>query len=51
MMPELHQICRKDEENHTSMYLKHSDDLEELMKLDLDLEEVDRAWTAGNPDT
>ncbi len=51
MMPELNEIRRKDEESYISMYRKHSDDLEELMKLDLNLEEVDRAWTAGNPDT
>ena len=43
---------REDEENYISMYQKHSADLEELMTLDLrkDLDELDKAWTAGNPE-
>ncbi len=53
MMPELHTICHKDEKSYISMYQKHNADLEKLMKLDLnlDLEEIDKAWTAGNPET
>ena len=34
------------------MYQKHNAELEELMRMDssVDMEEIDRAWTAGNPE-
>ncbi|AKB85114.1 monovalent cation:proton antiporter-2 (CPA2) family protein [Methanococcoides methylutens] len=53
MMPELHTICHEDEDSYISMYKKHNADLEILMKLDLnlDMEEIDKAWTAENPET
>lgn len=52
MMPELHRIHREDEGQYISMYQKHNADLEELMKLDLglDMEELDKAWTAKTPE-
>jgi len=52
MMPELYKMHRKDEESYISMYQKHNADLEELMTLDLnvDMEELDKAWTAANPE-
>ena len=52
-MPELYKSHREDEENYISMYQKHNADLEELMRLDLnmDMEELDKAWTAANPET
>jgi hypothetical protein len=52
-MPELYKIHRQDEDNYISMYQKHNADLEELMTLDLnvDMEELDKAWTASNPET
>jgi len=53
MMPELYKIHREDEEQYITMYQKHNADLEELMTLDLntDMEELDKAWTAANPET
>ncbi len=53
MLPELYRIHREDEEQYISMYQKHNTDLEELMKLDQieDMEELDKAWTAQNPET
>ena len=53
MMPELYKMLREDEDKYISMYQKHNEDLEELMTLDLtsDLEEIDKAWTAANPET
>jgi len=53
MMPELHKIHRQDEGKYISMYQKHNADLEEIMTLDLnvDMEEIDKAWTAANPET
>ena len=52
MLPELYKIHREDEANYISMYQKHNADLEELMTLDrsADPEEIDRAWTAANPE-
>ena len=52
MLPELYQIFKSDRDNYASMYQKHNADLEELMLLDtnVDMEEIDRAWTAGNPE-
>ncbi len=53
MMPELYKMHREDEDSYISMYQKHNEDLEELMRLDLhsDMEELDKAWTAANPET
>jgi len=53
MMPELHRIHREDEEQYISIYQKHNADLEELMNLDLnaDTQELDKAWTAKNPES
>jgi len=52
MMPELYRLHREDETTYISMYQKHNADLEELMTLDqrADMEELDKAWTAGNPE-
>ena len=52
MLPELHRIFKSDRDNYVSMYQKHNADLEELMRMDtnVDMEEIDRAWTAGNPE-
>jgi CPA2 family monovalent cation:H+ antiporter-2/glutathione-regulated potassium-efflux system ancillary protein KefC len=52
MLPELYQIFKSDREKYISMYQKHNADLEELMLHDsnVDMEEIDRAWTAGNPE-
>jgi Kef-type potassium/proton antiporter, CPA2 family (TC 2.A.37.1) len=52
MMSELHKMHHKDEDSYISMYQKHSKDLEKLMMLDLNLnmEEIDKAWTAANPE-
>ncbi|WP_292470757.1 monovalent cation:proton antiporter-2 (CPA2) family protein [Methanolobus sp.] len=49
-MPELHKMRHKDKKSYISMYQKHSEDLEKLMALDLnlDMEEIDKAWTAAN---
>ncbi len=52
MMPELYRMHREDEDQYVSMYQKHNQDLEELMGLDqnIDTEELDKAWTAKNPE-
>jgi CPA2 family monovalent cation:H+ antiporter-2/glutathione-regulated potassium-efflux system ancillary protein KefC len=52
MMHELYKIHREDEDQYISMYQKHNADLEELMRLDqnADVEELDKAWTAANPE-
>ena len=52
MLPELHQMFKSDRDRYVSMYQQHNVDLEELMRMDagVDLEEIDRAWTAGNPE-
>lgn len=52
MLPELYKVHRQDEANYVSMYKKSNADLEELIKRDLniDLEELDKAWTAANPE-
>jgi CPA2 family monovalent cation:H+ antiporter-2/glutathione-regulated potassium-efflux system ancillary protein KefC len=51
MMPELYKTHREDEENYISTYQKQSSDLEKLMSMDLgsDMEELDKAWAAENP--
>ncbi len=53
MMPKLYRMHREDEERYVSMYQQQTSDLEELMKLDeqIDRDEVDKAWTAINPET
>jgi len=52
MLPELYRMHREDEAKYISMYQQHNADLEDLMALDqhLDLEELDKAWTAQNPE-
>ena len=52
MLPKLYKTYREDKENYILMYQKHTADLEELMTLDLnlDMEELDKAWTAANPE-
>lgn len=51
-LPVLYKLIKEDEESYISMYQKHNADLEELMKLDLELEkeDLDKAWTAANPE-
>lgn len=52
-LPELHRTHRSEgEDAYVSMYQKHNADLEELLALDqeMELEELDRAWTIGNPE-
>jgi CPA2 family monovalent cation:H+ antiporter-2/glutathione-regulated potassium-efflux system ancillary protein KefC len=51
MMPELYKTHREDKENYISTYQKQSSDLEKLMSMDLesDMEELDKAWAAENP--
>ena len=51
-MPELYKIHREDEAKYISMYQQQNADFEELMELDkhMDLEELDKAWTAQNPE-
>ena len=53
MLPELYKVHRQDQDSYISMYQKHNADLEELITLDLNsnMEEVDKAWTAKNPET
>lgn len=53
MMPDLYKMHREDEEQYVSMYQKHTADLEELIKRDrnADIDELDKAWTAQNPET
>ena len=52
MLPELYKVYSSDRDNYVSMYQQHNADLEELMLMDtnVDTEEIDRAWTAGNPE-
>ncbi len=52
MLPELHETFRSDRESYVSVYQKHNADLEKLMLMDshVDMEEIERAWTAGNPE-
>lgn len=51
-LPELYKIHREDEEHYITMYQEHNAHLAELMKQDreMDMEELDRAWTAANPE-
>lgn len=52
-MPELYQIYCEDLDTYRSMYQKHNANLVELMNKDreIDMEELDKAWTAANPET
>lgn len=51
-LPHLYKIHREDEEKYFVMYRKHNEDLAELMKQDreVDMEELDKAWVAHNPE-
>jgi len=52
-LPELYRIFREDTENYRTMYQKHNENLVELMKKDreMDMEELDKAWSAASPET
>ena len=52
-LPELYRIHRQDEEKYISMYQQHNANLAELMTQDreIDMAELDKAWTAANPET
>lgn len=52
-LPELYRLHREDAEHYVSMYQQHNASLEELITLDLqdDAEELDKAWTAANPES
>jgi monovalent cation:proton antiporter-2 (CPA2) family protein len=52
-MPELYRINRQEADKYFSMYQQHNANLEELMKQDreIDMEELDKAWNAANPET
>lgn len=52
MMPDLYRMHREDEDQYITMYQKHNADLEEIMRLDqeADTDELDKAWTAKNPE-
>jgi len=52
-MPELYRIHRQDENKYISMYQLHNANLAELMTKDreIDIAELDKAWTAANPET
>ena len=50
-MPEMHKILRQDLDRYRTMYRKQTEDLADLMKKDreINMEELDKAWTAANP--
>jgi CPA2 family monovalent cation:H+ antiporter-2/glutathione-regulated potassium-efflux system ancillary protein KefC len=52
-LPELYRIHRQDEDKYISMYKQHNANLAELMTQDreIDMVELDKAWTAANPET
>ncbi len=52
-MPELYRIHRQDEDKYISMYQQHNANLADLMTRDreIDMAELDKAWTAANPET
>ena len=52
-IPELYQIYRQDLDKYITMYQEHNEDLVRLMKKDreINMEELDKAWTAANPET
>lgn len=51
-IPELFEKYRDDEDNYISLYQQHMADLEVLMSIDMqaDMDELDRAWAAKNPE-
>ena len=52
-MPDLYRIHRQDEDKYISLYQQHNANLAELMTKDreIDMVELDKAWTAANPET
>lgn len=52
-LPALYKIHREDEARYISMYQQHNDDLAALMTQDreMDMEELDKAWTAASPES
>jgi CPA2 family monovalent cation:H+ antiporter-2/glutathione-regulated potassium-efflux system ancillary protein KefC len=52
-MPELYKMVRKDTDKYRSMYQQHDANLAALMRQDqeIDMEELDKAWTAASPET
>jgi CPA2 family monovalent cation:H+ antiporter-2/glutathione-regulated potassium-efflux system ancillary protein KefC len=52
-MPDLYRIHRQDEDKYFSMYQQHKTNLVGLMTKDseIDMAELDKAWTAANPET
>ncbi len=52
-MPELYRIHRQDEDKYVTMYQQHNANLADLMTKDreIDMTELDQAWTAANPET
>jgi len=52
-MPELYRIHRQDEDKYISLYQQHNANLAELMTKDreVDMAELDKAWTVANPET
>jgi CPA2 family monovalent cation:H+ antiporter-2/glutathione-regulated potassium-efflux system ancillary protein KefC len=52
-LPELYRMHRQDEDKYISMYQQHNANLAELMSKDreIDMAELDKAWTTANPET
>lgn len=52
-LPKLYRIHRQDEDKYISMYQQHNANLAELMTKDreIDMTELDKAWTVANPET
>ena len=52
-LPELYRIFREDRDNYATSYQQHNEDLATLIRLDEEeyMEELDKAWTAQNPET
>ena len=52
-MPDLYRIYRQDEDKYISMYQQYNANLVELMTKDreIDMVELDKAWTAANPES
>jgi monovalent cation:proton antiporter-2 (CPA2) family protein len=51
-LPELYQMHLEDQEKYIAMYQQHNEDLAALIQLDENssMEELDKAWTAQNPE-
>jgi CPA2 family monovalent cation:H+ antiporter-2/glutathione-regulated potassium-efflux system ancillary protein KefC len=51
-LPDLYRIFQDDEDSYRTMYQKHNENLVELMKKDheIDMEELDKAWTFDRPE-